>query len=102
VHKLEGGVFVIVIVVAILGGLWFYLAVTRKRAAELADSWEGIVFDKPSVPPNDHSTYRYVTIAFDDGRREFVRVQREVWETLEVGDKVAKHAGALHPVKEVA
>jgi len=93
-------VFGIVIVVAVLGGLWAFFVARRKRAAELRDAWEGVVYAKPSVPPDDRSAYRYVTITFDGGRREFVRVRREFWETLEPGDVVVKRPGELNPAKK--
>lgn len=92
--------FGIVIVIAVLGGLWAFLAVRRNRAAELADTWQGTVYAKPSVPPGDRSAYRYVTITFKGGHREFVRVRRELWETLKAGDIVVKSSGVLDPAKK--
>lgn len=58
------------------------------------DAWAGIVEKKNRAAFDGANLYRQVTVRFDEGSTSKVRVPRELWKALEVGDRVVKEAGA--------
>ncbi|WP_018532464.1 MULTISPECIES: hypothetical protein [unclassified Streptomyces] len=43
--------------------------------------------------------YHYVEIRFADGASDKVRIDRQLWKSVEAGDRIVKRPGA-DPVKE--
>jgi hypothetical protein len=62
------------------------------------DSWEGIVGKKRRALLDGSNLYRRLTIRRSDGITIKVRVDRDLWNTLTVGDMVSKAPGQ-QPVK---
>ncbi|GAC77885.1 hypothetical protein SAMN04488550_3275 [Gordonia malaquae] len=63
-----------------------------------AEAWRGTVAAKRRALLDGSSLYRRLTVDLDGGGRLKVRVPRELWDSLEVGDVVVKSAGH-DPVK---
>lgn len=57
------------------------------------DAWSGIVSKKSRELLDGSNLYRRVTIEMDDGRTEKIRVDRELWNEIEIGDRLVKDAG---------
>lgn len=62
------------------------------------DTWEGTVAKKSRGLLDGSNMYRRVKIRRGDGTVLKVRVGKDLWNSLEVGDTVAKRAGE-DPVK---
>ncbi|GAA3422284.1 DUF7489 domain-containing protein [Streptosporangium vulgare] len=56
-------------------------------------AWEAVVVSKSRAPLDGSNLYRRVTVRHDDGPEEKIRVAREAWKQIEVGDRVMKEAG---------
>ncbi|WP_433522171.1 DUF7489 domain-containing protein [Nocardia pseudovaccinii] len=61
--------------------------------------WRGTVIKKSRGLFDGANLYRRLIIRLEDGSTMKVRVNRELWNTVEAGDSVTKHAGA-DPVKD--
>lgn len=57
------------------------------------DVWTGTVVKKARQLMDGSNLYRRVTVETDVGRTEKIRVDRELWKELEVGDRLVKEAG---------
>lgn len=57
------------------------------------DAWTGTVVKKSRELLDGSNLYRQVTIHTDGDRTEKVRVDRALWKSLEVGDRLVKDAG---------
>lgn len=55
--------------------------------------WTATVTKKSRGLLDGSNMYRRVTITTDDGRTEKIRVGRELWKQLSVGDRLIKDAG---------
>ena len=58
------------------------------------DAWAGTVVKKPRGLSDGSNMYRKVTIETAPGETEKVRVSRELWNSIEEGDRLVKEAGA--------
>jgi hypothetical protein len=58
-----------------------------------ADTWSGTVVKKSRRLLDGSNLYRQVTVQTDDDRTEKIRVDRALWEDLQVGDRLVKDAG---------
>lgn len=65
----------------------------------MSDAWEGTVVKKSRGLLDGSNLYRRLTIRQSDGRIRKVRVGREFWDSVRVGDVVSKAAGQ-DPVQE--
>ncbi|WP_039801504.1 DUF7489 domain-containing protein [Nocardia araoensis] len=61
--------------------------------------WRGTVVKKSRGLLDGANLYRRLHIRLPDGSTRRIRVDRALWETLEVGDSVTKRAGA-DPVRD--
>ena len=58
------------------------------------DAWAGTVVKKSRGLSDGSNLYRKVTIETAPGETKKVRVDRELWNSIEVGDRLVKDAGA--------
>ncbi len=56
--------------------------------------WGGVVEKKSHAAFDGANLYRRVTVRLDDGTSAKVRVPRNLWNDLAVGDRLVKEAGA--------
>ncbi|MQY31914.1 DUF7489 domain-containing protein [Nocardia aurantia] len=59
----------------------------------MSDSWEGVVLRKSRGLLDGSNLYRRLTIRLADGTAVKVRVDRDVWNNVTVGDTVSKAPG---------
>jgi hypothetical protein len=59
-------------------------------------AWNAVVISKSRGLLDGSNLYRRVTVRHNDGREEKVRVPRDSWKQIEVGDRLVKEAGE-HP-----
>jgi len=64
----------------------------------MPESWDGTVVRKSRGLLDGSNLYRRLEVRLADGEVTKVRVDRELWDGLEVGDHVSKAPGA-DPVK---
>lgn len=57
------------------------------------DAWSGVVVKKSRGLYDGANLYRRLRVKLDDGEVQKVKVNRELWKQLEVGDRVIKDAG---------
>jgi hypothetical protein len=58
-----------------------------------ADAWDATVVDKSRKLLDGANLYRQLTVRRADGQEDTIRVGRELWKQLAVGDRVVKEAG---------
>ena len=58
------------------------------------DAWSGVVVKKSRAMFDGSNLYRKLEVELDGGDKQKVKVPRELWKQLEVGDRVSKEAGA--------
>lgn len=58
------------------------------------DTWTGTVLRKTRALLDGANLYRRVEVRLEDGSTARVRVDRTLWKSLEVGDRLVKEAGA--------
>ena len=63
------------------------------------DAWEGTVLKKSRGLLDGSNMYRRLRLRLADGTERKVKVGKELWKTVHVGDTVAKAAGQ-DPVKK--
>ena len=56
-------------------------------------AWNAVVVAKSRALMDGSNLYRQVTIRYDDGREERIRVPRGVWKQIAAGDRIVKEAG---------
>ncbi|MFF3617214.1 hypothetical protein [Streptomyces sp. NPDC002580] len=64
----------------------------------LDDAWEGIVEDKSRGMLDGANMYHFIKVRCADGRLVKVRVDRGLWKSITVGDRIVKEPGS-GPVK---
>jgi hypothetical protein len=57
------------------------------------DAWSGTVVKKSRALLDGSNLYRRLKVRLDDGTHMDVRVDRELWKQLGVGDRLVKHEG---------
>ncbi|MGW7607623.1 DUF7489 domain-containing protein [Streptomyces sp. NPDC054766] len=62
------------------------------------DAWEGIVEDKSRGMLDGANMYHFVKVRRADGQSMKVRIDRGLWKSIAVGDRIAKERGSS-PVK---
>ncbi|MGZ0148339.1 DUF7489 domain-containing protein [Kribbella sp. WER1] len=58
------------------------------------DTWTGVVVKKSRAMYDGANLYRKLEVQLDGGEVRDVKVKRDLWKSLEVGDRVSKAAGA--------
>lgn len=58
------------------------------------DTWSGTVVKKSRALLDGSNLYRRLEVKLDDGTEKDVKVERDLWKQLEVGDRLVKQAGA--------
>lgn len=58
------------------------------------DAWTGVVVKKSRALYDGANLYRKLEVQVDGGEVRDVKVKRDLWKQLEVGDRVTKAAGA--------
>jgi hypothetical protein len=58
------------------------------------DAWSGVVVKKARALYDGSNLYRKLEVQLDGGEVQDIKVQRDLWKQLEVGDRVVKEAGA--------
>ena len=59
-----------------------------------SDAWTGTVVKKSRALLDGSNLYRRLKVRLDDGTERHVRVGREMWRELAVGDRLVKRTGA--------
>ncbi|MEU1126307.1 hypothetical protein ABZ371_22760 [Streptomyces sp. NPDC005899] len=62
------------------------------------DAWEGVIEDKSRGMLDGSNMYHFVEVRRTDGESLRVRVDRRLWKSVAVGDRLVKEAGS-DPVK---
>ena len=62
------------------------------------DAWEGIVEDKSRGMLDGANMYHFVKVRRVDGQFMKVRIDRRLWKSIGVGDRIVKEPGS-GPVK---
>jgi len=57
------------------------------------DAWSGTVVKKSRALLDGSNLYRRLKVRLDDGRRIDVKVDRDMWRQLKVGDRLVKQHG---------
>jgi len=57
------------------------------------DAWSGTVVKKSRALLDGSNLYRRLQVQLDDGTKLDVKVDRDVWKGLAVGDRLVKQAG---------
>ena len=57
------------------------------------DTWSGTVVKKSRAMFDGSNLYRRLGVKLDDGTEKDVKVDRDLWKQLEVGDRLVKPAG---------
>ena len=57
------------------------------------DAWSGTVVKKSRALLDGSNLYRRLKIRLDDGTQRDVKVGRDMWRQLEVGDRLVKRQG---------
>jgi hypothetical protein len=57
------------------------------------DAWSGTVVKKSRALLDGSNLYRRLKLRLDDGRHIDVRVDRDMWKQVELGDRLVKHKG---------
>jgi hypothetical protein len=65
---------------------------SRKPAAD--ESWEAKVLAKSRGMPDGSFLYRYIDIELTDGASKRIRVDKDLYDSVNIGDRISKQAGA--------
>jgi hypothetical protein len=57
------------------------------------EAWTGTVVKKSRALLDGSNLYRRLKVRLDDGTRVTVKVGRDLWRALEVGDRLVKRRG---------
>jgi hypothetical protein len=57
------------------------------------ETWDATVVKKSRAPLDGSNLYRRLTVRRADGQEDTIRVSRELWKSVEVGDRLVKAAG---------
>ena len=57
------------------------------------DAWSGTVVKKSRALLDGSSLYRRLEVHLDDGTKLDVKVDRDMWRQLQVGDRLVKRRG---------
>jgi hypothetical protein len=58
------------------------------------EAWSGVVVKKSRAMYDGANLYRKLEVELDGGEVRDVKVKRDLWKQLEIGDRVTKEAGA--------
>ncbi|MFJ9024903.1 hypothetical protein ACIRPU_33755 [Streptomyces sp. NPDC102259] len=58
------------------------------------DAWEGMVEDKSRGMLDGANMYHFVKVRRADGEFMKVRIDRELWKSIAVGDRIVKQPGS--------
>ncbi|MFF1556176.1 hypothetical protein [Streptomyces sp. NPDC058279] len=64
-----------------------------------ADSWEGVVTAMSRGMLDGSNMYHFAEIRLDGGETVKIRIDRRLWKSIAVGDRIVKRPGA-DPAKE--
>ncbi|MFB7247359.1 hypothetical protein ACFCYX_33430 [Streptomyces populi] len=70
----------------------------KSRRPGPDDAWEGVVEDKSRGMLDGANMYHFVKVRRGDGRSVKVRIDRGLWKSIAVGDRIVKEPGGA-PVK---
>lgn len=59
----------------------------------MTDTWSGTVVKKSRGMLDGSNLYRRLAVRLDDGQELDVKVDRDLWKALEVGDRLEKTSG---------
>ena len=64
---------------------------SRKPAAD--ESWDAKVIAKARGMPDGSFLYRYIDIELTDGATRKIRVDKGLYDSVNIGDRISKQAG---------
>ena len=56
-------------------------------------AWTAVVTAKSRALLDGSNLYRRLTVRYDDGREEKIKVPRDLWKQIEPGDRLVKEPG---------
>ncbi|NEB73666.1 hypothetical protein G3I40_00160 [Streptomyces sp. SID14478] len=65
-----------------------------SRKPKKNDAWEGVVEDTSRGMLDGANMYHFVQVRCADGQTRKVRVDRRLWKSLAVGDRIVKVPGS--------
>ncbi|OIJ95180.1 DUF7489 domain-containing protein [Streptomyces monashensis] len=71
----------------------------KSRKVHEEDAWDGIVIDKTRKAPDGSNLYHYVEVRLQDSTTKKARIDKVLWESLAIGDRLVKEAGTATPAK---
>ncbi|WP_199896871.1 DUF7489 domain-containing protein [Streptomyces niger] len=57
------------------------------------DSWEGVVTKRSRGMLDGSNMYHFVEVSLADGESVKVRISRQLWKSIAVGDRIVKQPG---------
>ena len=85
---------------AVIASVFFYF---RGRKKTKAEAWVGTVTGKQersiTHSDGDDTEWYEVTVKLEDGQMKTIEVKEKLYGQLEVGDKLQKAVGQVHPTK---
>jgi hypothetical protein len=69
----------------------------KSRRVKPEDSWQGSVVDKSRGMPDGSNMYHFVKVELADGGTKKIRVDKGLWASLAVGDRLVKERGEAEP-----
>ena len=70
-----------------------------RRGVTRDEAWAGVVTDRKRSAPDGSTVVHTITVTLGDGSSRKVRIRGSLYRSLDVGDRVIKHAGDRYPVK---
>ena len=65
----------------------------KARKPAIDETWDGIVLAKSRGMPDGSFLYRYIEIELAEGTTRKIRVDRALYDALNIGDSITKRAG---------
>ncbi|MEW2522406.1 DUF7489 domain-containing protein [Actinacidiphila alni] len=72
----------------------------KRKRVKAEDEWQGTVVHKRRAMPDGSMMLYFVKVELADGETRKFRIKKDLWASLEVGDRLVKRAGEPEPVKQ--
>lgn len=71
----------------------------NSRKVREEDAWDGVVIDKTRRATDGSNLYHYAKLRLQDGTTKKVRLDKDLWRSLEPGNRLVKEPGTPAPHK---
>lgn len=65
----------------------------KSRKPAMDETWDGVVLTRSRGMPDGSFLYHYIKIELTDGSTRQIRVDRALYDAVNVGDSIIKRAG---------